>query len=381
MSKLALKRLTASDLTFFVWQYRNRNAGNQKSINLNADVFVDDLYPGVPAIAQSMGNKIPVSLVLYGPEMKGPYTIARHITKGNTYKNWRLNGEFVPNPDDDNTRFDILSPGDFALFSFNGEHYPSAVHIAFVSANAANDSALHTQFLGIIPQESRHSMVELTQDALSEACDLTALPEEHPVRQFTLDKEFEEALQDATYGSSEPTRRARRRRGSRKISAAEMAIARSNAERVGRDGEELVNFYLQGKLASREIEDFTWISLSDAAAPFDFEITSLGGQRIKIDAKSTEGSFQRAVHLSAAETAEAAEAETPYSIYRVYEMDEEGGKLRVANDIRATARQLQEWTTVLPQGVVPDGFSISPDALEWEEEVAISRPDDADGEG
>ena len=40
LKKLALKRLTASDLTFFEWHYRSRNAGNQKAINLNTDVFI-----------------------------------------------------------------------------------------------------------------------------------------------------------------------------------------------------------------------------------------------------------------------------------------------------------------------------------------------------
>ena len=47
MDKLALKRLTASDLTFFEWHFKNRNVGNQKAINLNADVFSDQLYPAL----------------------------------------------------------------------------------------------------------------------------------------------------------------------------------------------------------------------------------------------------------------------------------------------------------------------------------------------
>ena len=45
INKLALKRLTASDLTLFEWHFNYRNAGNQKAINLNADVFKDQLYP------------------------------------------------------------------------------------------------------------------------------------------------------------------------------------------------------------------------------------------------------------------------------------------------------------------------------------------------
>jgi len=37
-SRLALKKLTRSDLTFFEPKYRTIGAGNQKAINLNADV-------------------------------------------------------------------------------------------------------------------------------------------------------------------------------------------------------------------------------------------------------------------------------------------------------------------------------------------------------
>lgn len=45
MSRIAVKTLTGSDLTLFEWHFRNKNAGNQKSINLNANIFIDELYP------------------------------------------------------------------------------------------------------------------------------------------------------------------------------------------------------------------------------------------------------------------------------------------------------------------------------------------------
>ena len=54
--RIALKRLTASDLTLFEWQFRNRNAGNQKSINLNADVFIVQLFPSMPEAALDAGG-------------------------------------------------------------------------------------------------------------------------------------------------------------------------------------------------------------------------------------------------------------------------------------------------------------------------------------
>jgi len=39
-TRLALKRLTDSDLTIFETLFRKLAAGNQKAINLNADVFI-----------------------------------------------------------------------------------------------------------------------------------------------------------------------------------------------------------------------------------------------------------------------------------------------------------------------------------------------------
>jgi hypothetical protein len=70
MKKLALKRLTKSDLTIFEWHFRNRNAGNQKSINLNADVFVNELYLAVSTVALTNGNEMPVSVGIFGPGIK-----------------------------------------------------------------------------------------------------------------------------------------------------------------------------------------------------------------------------------------------------------------------------------------------------------------------
>jgi len=56
--KLSIKRLTRSDLTFFRWQHEHQDAGNQKAINLNRDVFVSELFPALPAEGAAEGWKI-----------------------------------------------------------------------------------------------------------------------------------------------------------------------------------------------------------------------------------------------------------------------------------------------------------------------------------
>src|SRR5690242_266915 len=97
--RLAAKRLTASDLTLFEWQFRNRNAGNQKSINLNADIFINQLFPSLPDASVDTNGRVPLDLYIYGPGHAGVHNLQRKILKGSAYKNWRLDGEFITNPE------------------------------------------------------------------------------------------------------------------------------------------------------------------------------------------------------------------------------------------------------------------------------------------
>src|SRR5688500_2960249 len=97
--RLILKRLPASDLTFFEWQHRNRPAGNQKAITLNADVFVAQMYPALPQIAAESDGRLPIDLVIHGPGLRPPVNLQRKIIKHGSYKNWRLDGEFIYNPE------------------------------------------------------------------------------------------------------------------------------------------------------------------------------------------------------------------------------------------------------------------------------------------
>lgn len=84
--KLVLKRLTSSDLTFFDWTYKHHPAGNQKAINLNADVFVEKLYPGLSDL--SSPRKFPMDVFIYGPGVAGEYNLQRKIVRSEHSKNW-----------------------------------------------------------------------------------------------------------------------------------------------------------------------------------------------------------------------------------------------------------------------------------------------------
>lgn len=144
--KFAIKRLTRSDLTFFESKFRTIRAGNQKAINLNRDVFEKALFPAAAVAAQDVDFKLPVTVDIFGPDGAPQYRLARHITKGTTYKNWRLNGAFVPDPDDQPQRFDGMAEGDIAVLGFEGEPVPSRVALILVTPSGA-DASLHAKLL------------------------------------------------------------------------------------------------------------------------------------------------------------------------------------------------------------------------------------------
>ena len=75
-----------------------------------------------------------------------------------------------------------------------------------------------------------------------------------------------------------------------------------------------------------------------------------------------------------------AAAEGRYDIWRLYEVNKDGAKLRIAQNIRSVAKSIID-SVGLPLGVTIDSVSIRPEALVWSDEIAIERPDeDPEGE-
>ncbi len=240
---LAVKRLTASDLTFFERLFRTVNAGNQKGINLNADVLTGVLYPDLAAVAAAQPDgEISFPLTILGPDAAGSYRVRRKIVKGGTYKNWRLNGEFIYDPDGGPGRFDTMRPGDLAVFGFDGRPGPDAVTLVLLSAHASEDAALHAN---LAPLVAGKSMAPVLAERLRAALRSTGAAPEHPLSVLARDPEDELALEDAALGGTKGVRSLRRRRRARPISPSELQRAKKAAAQTGADGEALVDAYLQ----------------------------------------------------------------------------------------------------------------------------------------
>ena len=162
INKLAVKRLTASDLTFFEWHFRNAPAGNQKAINLNADVFSDQLYPSLDNIVRKRQYKLGIDLWIAGPAAAQPVNLQRKIIKGASYKNWRLDGEIVHNPEDQPDRFNVLVPGDIALLGLEGDLFPDTVSLVLLVANSGRTSISPHHWTGFsVRNEWQHCIPRL----------------------------------------------------------------------------------------------------------------------------------------------------------------------------------------------------------------------------
>ena len=293
-ARIAIKRLTASDCTLFEAVFRSIGAGNQKSINLNADVLIGQLYPNLAAIAAATDNEIALVISIYGPDAKGAHKLSRKIIKNATYKNWRLNGEFIPGPPGDTSRYDNVKPGDLAIMAFKGDASPNGMDLIIVSQGAPSDAALHAT---LMPLFGNRSMIAVTPTQIAVAAGSAAVPETHPVYIAAADPEMEAALEDAAQGGIEGTGKLLKNKGSRKVSGSDFAKAKAKAELIGQNGEGLVNGYLAAKVAAGQIASYNWQSAENAIAPFDFDTLTKSSQRTLIDAKTTGGPFENVLHL------------------------------------------------------------------------------------
>ena len=368
ISKLALKRLTASDLTFFEWHFRNRNAGNQKAINLNADVFTGQLYPALDIIVRERQNKLGIDLWLAGPGAAEPINLQRKIIKGTTYKNWRLDGEFVYNPEDTPERFNMLRPDDIALLGFEGELSPETVTLLLVSNDAPQDQIL---FRGLDDILGRHRMMALENTTLGDLCDRLGVPQSHPVWLVVSDED----LTEAAMGQAPAVDRLLKSPRSARLSLDELRMARRAAEEIGRLGEELVDFHLRELFAEGEITDYEWVSAINAIAPYDFLIKRTGSWE-RLEIKTTTGDFSREFYLSLNELREMVHGVEPYFIGRVYQASQEGAKLRYSQHLRAYGQSILDAFSTLPPGVMSNGVTIRPDEAMFEEEIALTVPVD-----
>ena len=366
LTKLALKRLTNSDLTFFAWHHKNRSVGNQKAINLNRNVLIDKLYPVLETIASERQDKLTVDLWIAGPAAAEPFNLQRKIVKGEGYKNWRLDGEFVHNPEDSPERFNILEEGDLALLGFGGELWPHSVTLLLVAKEAEEDRIL---FEGLDDIRGTSRMMVLEGDALGDMCKLRGVSPEHPVWLVVSDED----ILEAAVGQAPSVSRLRKRPGYAKLSAEDLQTARHEAEKIGRLGEALVDSHLRERAEAGKITAYEWTSNINAISPYDFRVEKAGAWE-KLEIKTTAKDFGREFYISINELRDMANGAEEYSIGRVYQASEDGAKLRYARQLRDFGKSILDAFSDLPEGVMANSVTIRPDETMFGEEIELTWP-------
>lgn len=211
------------------------------------------------------------------------------------------------------------------------------------------------------------SMASITVSEMGRALAETALEVDHPLYHLMQD----EALEDAALGGAQGAERLFSRRQARRVSRSELSEARKRAGEIGYLGESLVQAHLEQQVDAGRLKGFIWVADQNAVAPYDFHLTLIGGAEERMDVKATEGEFERMLHVSMAELRAMADTVTPYRLYRMYDMDERRGTLRISVPLSAFARKLLDLLTTLPNGVQADGLSIDPTKLPFGPPVLV----------
>lgn len=284
------------------------------------------------------------------------------MIKDTSYKNWRLDGEMIANPIGEESRFNSLAKGDLAVIEFTGGNFPVSARMVLLAVNSPRDAAVHQALAPLVT-----SMAAVTVADLANALQLVQVPDDHPIHHLLVDA----ALEDAVLGGANGIERLFRRRQARRVSRSELAQARQRAGDIGYQGETFVQAHLEQAVDSGDLAAFLWVADQNAVAPYDFELTANNGQTSRIDVKATTGGFERTLHISLAELHLMNEEGTPYRLYRLYDMDETGGTLRVSEPMAAFAKVLIDSLAGLPAGISPDGFSLDPSLLAFGSPIQI----------
>ena len=362
MEKIAIKKLTHSDLTFFQCYYSNQGdkPSKQKALNLNSDVLVGELYPELKK--STADTKIPVSLHIYGPGLEDAHVLQRKILKSKGSKNWRLNGELIYSPEDNPERYKDLKPDDIAIMGFDGEVLPSIVFIDFLARSIEEDKTLYTEIDGFINSKMQKIDIEQLREIVTRA----QPPTHHPVYRFLLDEDLIAAVE----GDADAVLRVYKNSGT-VMTSEELTTSKQQAAYIGSAGEELVSQHFEKMLNQGEILGFRWVSRENAVAPYDFEVTTLDHNVFRLDVKTTAGKFDSKFHISRAELMTMAQDLEQYAIYRVYDLGEGRGKLRIASDMHLFSQELLDKLKLLPEGITVDSITCLPKLLEFSDPIEL----------
>lgn len=354
--KLAIKLLTQSDRSFFKVHLR---FSKQKAINLNRDVFIDRLYPGLQGVYTTIG--FPLSVV--GPGGRAAHRLMRKVLRSEGGKNWRLNGEFIHDPDDEPGRYDLLQDDDFAIMAFDGTERPEALTLVLVSA--VEDALLH-EAISALGLSGRDSMREVSETLIAELRSKTADSyfADHPLDALAIRDTVEEVL----FGAGGSVAAGVPPSGlSIPMTPEELRRQLLTAGETGQRGEALFADWLTS--TGHEEGDFEWVALKYARSAFDFEVKAArwisDAPRVFVDVKTSRGAFDSPIHMSIAQIRFAV-ATPAYRIARIHDFGGATPKVTLLNGVDVVASSVLKELGNMPEGVVVESLQLPPKLFQVE---------------
>ncbi len=127
-----------------------------------------------------------------------------------------------------------------------------------------------------------------------------------------------------------------------KFKDADVRKAKNYIYELGKQGESLINEYLQRQKSERVVSDYEWMNKSgEQGKPYDFYIKYSNGLEQWVDVKTTEHEFDQAVVVSKNEIKFITEKEAQkYAIFRVYLLKELQAKLRICSECLKYVKKL-----------------------------------------
>lgn len=354
--KLALKRLKASDLSFFLPYLERFPNTKQKGFNLDSSLIAGTFFPSLKEFVEPLLKKAAhLDLTIFGPGVTEPDSLARKIKR--EAKNWRLNGEYISNPVTQPKRYDPMAPEDFVVLEFVGTIAPVAVKAVLVAATHPDDKVLYSALDAFFPTGS---MRQLSDSDVAQIVAAGAPPVGHPFLDW-LDKDLSEQVGCGEFDAIE---RINGKRSGRGMSRAELEKAKISAEEAGRLGEELLDYHFTAS-PHAEMQSYEWVADVNAIAPYDFLLNHIDGTDRHVDAKSTAGPFTNPIYLSLSEIHHAAGSGVPYHLFRLYNVNDAGATFRIARNIASRLVPVIDALKSLPVGVKATSLSFDPNYFDF----------------
>jgi hypothetical protein len=362
--RTAIKKLTQSDLSLFKIHLK---LSKQKAINLNSNIFIE-LY--FPSLSNSFDN-IHLPLTIIGPGDREQHTLSRKILRSQGSKNWRLNGEFIHNPEEDSVRYNSLCPDDYAVLMFEGTERPTAITMILVSRSENLD--LHALISTEIQFIGKNTMVDISPQKLIDIFENRTFSNAITNALDCINSFNNDTIEDVLYGKKRFELVEQRSTHSfPRLTHEQLQRQMQVAQETGRFGEEIFRTWL---LDNGQIEEkFKWTLNESARSPYDYEILSPfwlpQTEKIYLDVKTTRSNFDQPFHMSYSEIKFASLCDN-YRIARIFNLDLISKKICILNGISELANQLLDTFSALPKEVGVDSISLVPSQFQIELESSI----------